>query len=253
MKKLKFIAGGQPFRSTDFEVLQNANLQSFMELLNGMTNELAILSGVESDTPVGEYVNNTLFTISAGYVYDLVEICRVPTATFNYNASNFLYLRLQVLETSERLIGGSPLAVLTERLYNLQYYSGAAVGGDISLISVPRLAMVTKDALLIKPGGHLSALKAGFTPSVGYGLYCHQSDCGEALIRCTFTTNTVNGALCEPLPAEMRPKVDTLGFFKSNNIIQPLMVKADGNVEVTGATTTGSNVIMFRYSTEFTL
>ncbi|MFZ4548396.1 MAG: hypothetical protein ACOYN4_13205, partial [Bacteroidales bacterium] len=119
MKKLKFIAGGQPFRSTDFEVLQNANIQSFKELLDGMTNELAILSGVASDMPIVE-VLNTPFTISAGYVYDLVELCHVPAATFNYNATKVLYLRLQVLDTSERLIGGSTLAVMTERLYNLQ-------------------------------------------------------------------------------------------------------------------------------------
>ena len=250
MKKLKFIAGGQPFRSTDFEVLQNANLQSFKELLDGMTNELAILSGVASDMPIVE-VLNTPFTISTGYVYDLVELCRVPAATFNYNATKVLYLRLQVSDTSERLIGGSTLDVMTERLYNLKYYSGAAVGGDISLISVPRLAMVTKDALLIKPDGHNESVKSGFTSDAG--LYCHQNDCGEALIRCTFTASSgYANPLCT-LPTEMRPKVDTLGFFKSNNTIQPLMVKADGNVEVTGATTTGSNVIMFRYSTEFTV
>ena len=252
MKKLKFIAGGQPFRSTDFEVLQNANIQSFKELLDGMTNELAILSGVASDMPIVE-VLNTPFTISAGYVYDLVELCRVPAATFNFNATKALYLRLQVLDTSERLIGGSTLAVMTERLYNLQYYSGAAVGGDIALSAVPRLAMVTKDALLIQPGGHLSSLKTGFTATVGSGLYCHTNDCGEALIRCTFTATTTSGALCDVLPAEMRPKVETLGFFMAGTSIRPLLIKTDGNIEVSGVVTSGSNVIMFRYSTEFTL
>ncbi|MFZ4708025.1 MAG: hypothetical protein ACOYMF_18630, partial [Bacteroidales bacterium] len=149
-------------------------------------------------------------------------------------------------------IGGSTLAVMTERLYNLQYYSGAAVGGDIALSAVPRLAMVTKDALLIKPGGHNESVRSGFTSAAG--LYCHQNDCGEALIRCTFTASSgYANPLCT-LPTEMRPKVDTLGFYMaSNNTILPLYIRASGNVDVISAPSTGSNVIMFRYSTEFTV
>ena len=143
MKKLKFIPGGQPFRSTDFELIQNGIINSIRELFQGITADPVILSGVTHPDLDG-YTSESPFTVTAGAIYDLYEICRVPTATFLYDGTKSLYLRRGEIESSERTIAGSPQNVMLEVVYNL-VYATAAVTGDIALSNMSRLRIITGD------------------------------------------------------------------------------------------------------------
>ncbi|MEI6061948.1 MAG: hypothetical protein WCR72_14695 [Bacteroidota bacterium] len=250
MKKLKFLAGGQPFRSTDFEVLQNANLTGVQQLFNGITSAVTILSGIAHDSFAG-FDPATPFTVTAGYVYDLTEICRVPTASFTYDSSKSLYLRRAVVETSERMVGSSLQYVMTEVIYNLVYIATAALG-DIPLSTLPRLTISTSDTLLLKQDTHDYALGTGFTSALAHGMYCFRNGFFDCMIVCQFNATSSSGTLCT-LPANMRPAFDIVGFYKSGSTIVPLTIRTNGNVEISGASTSVTNLIVFRYSVGVTL
>ncbi len=250
MKKLKFLAGGQPFRSTDFEVIQNAMLLQFNQVLSTFTSVPAIISGMIYYL-TGSEVADAPFTVPEGYFYDLQEICHVPSATFNYNATKTLYLRLSVVDSSQRLVGGANQYVMTERMYNL-VYTTAPLAGDIVLFTAKRISILGLNSFQLIQDAHPVELMIGYVATIGAGLYCFSNNVNERMIVCTFTASTSAGTLAK-LPDNMKPMFDTIGYFRAGNTIAPLVIRSSGNVELTGAVTSGSNIVAFKYNVSITL
>lgn len=251
MKKLKFLLGGQPFRSTDFQLLQDAIIDQFREVLNTMSAEVCILSGVEFDV-TQEYSPAEQFTVPTGMIYDMVEVCRVPAATFNFDSAKSLYFRPVEVETSQRIVAGVNQYVMTERMYNL-VYATAPQAGDIPYTGMPRLQSVSVQDNTLRKVRDAVSLRAGFTATVGTGLYLFSNGYNERMIVCTFTSTSASGTLCT-LDADFRPQLsEMMGWFKSANTVMPLVIKNSGDVDVAGASTSGTNVIMFRYDVGISL
>ena len=250
MKKLKFLPGGQPFRSTDFELLQNANLTGMHQLLNAATAVPVILSGVDFDFSI-EYSPAESFTIPDGYIYDLSEVCRVPGATFAHDSAKTLYLRRAEVETSERLVGSSYQNVFVEVLYNLVYVSASALG-DIRLSDLQKLKFLSDSAITLRQNAHGIELNSGYTANAGSGLYTLQNQANDRMVICYFTATSSTGTLAN-LPADMRPAFDQVGWFRSGNVISPLTIRTNGNIELVGAATSGNNYLMFSYKVGQTL
>jgi hypothetical protein len=72
------------------------------------------------------------------------------------------------------------------------------------------------------------------------------------MIVCQFTATTAAGTLAV-LPVAMRPQFDICGWYRAANTVMPLTVRANGNLEINGAVTSGTNIIMFRYGIGVTL
>lgn len=252
MKKLKFLAGGQPFRSTDFEVMQNATIASFRQLFNGITSVITILSGAEYD-PLIVRTAGTPFTVPEGFIYDLAEICRVPSASFNYDATKALYLRRSESETESRISGSFNNNVMVEVLYSL-VYSATHTSGDILLSGIPRLKVLTDKDYTLTQDGTFTALGSGFTAQGGYsGIYCFSNSANERMILCTFSATSSSGTLAT-LPVKMRPPFNIYGWFEAGTTLQQLVIRSTGEVNVTGAVTSlGTNIVMFRYNVGMTL
>lgn len=247
MKKLKFLVGGQPFRSTDFEVIQSAAALSVSQLFAGITNAPVIVSGIEWEGVFGSGITEPAepFSIPAGYIYDLTEVCKVADATFYYDALKSLYLRKVITDSSPREIGGMMLNVISETTYQLIYVTAPAVG-DIELSLMKRLHLVNQGDLDLTPDHGVASLNNGFVAVVGTALYAFRNSLKERMIVCSFTATSAAGVLCT-LPEYMRPAFSITGNYRAGNSIQPLVIKANGDVEVTGAVTSGTNIIMFRY------
>lgn len=251
MKKLKFLIGGQPFRSTDFEVLQDAGASGLRQLFTGITTAPVILSGLDtSGLFVVELDPLEAFTVPAGYIYDLTEICRVPSAVFNYDSAKSLYLRRTETESSQRLVNGVLQYVMVEVTYSLVYAIGATLG-DLLLSDIQRLKVITSADLNLIIDTHEIPLNLGYAPTTGGGLYRLLNSFNERMIICHFTATAASGLLCT-LPEEMRPLYDVVGYFRAGNTIMPLTIRTTGAVELTGAVTAGTNIIQFRYSVGIT-
>lgn len=253
MKKLKFLVGGQPFRSTDFEVIQSAAASSISQLFAGITNAPVIVSGIEWEGVFGSGITDPAeaFNVPSGYIYDLTEVCKVPDATFNYDALKSLYLRKVITDSSPREIGGVMQNVITETIYQLIYITAPSLG-DIELSLVKRLHIVSQGDLDLTPDTHGVDLKPGFVAVVGAALYGFRNLFKERMIVCSFTATSAAGVLCT-LPEYMRPAFSITGNYRAGNSIQPLVIKANGDVEVTGAVTSGTNIIMFRYPVDISI
>ena len=245
MKKLRFLAGGQPFRSTDFEVIQSGIINGLKQVLSEATGETAILSGLQHVPPPGITDPGVPFTVPAGYIWDREEVCAVDEFTYNYDAAKTLYLRLANVLSAERPVAGVNQFVMQERKYSLLYLA-APLAGDIAFVGMRRLRLVSEANSKLIIDTHAVDLKPGYAATTGYGLYCFRNGVSERMINCSFTASAANGTLCT-LPADMRPSYDLSGYFRAGNTIQPIIIRANGDIEVTGAVTSGTNIIMFRY------
>lgn len=251
MKKLKFLIGGQPFRSTDFKVIQDAINTGLAQVLGTAVNEnVILLSGVTFDF-AREYTPAQEFTIPEGYLWNGQEICRIPQATFNYDSGKQLYLRSSTVETSQRSVGGSSQYVMEEVLFELVYVSSPEQG-DILLQGLKRLIIASYEGMkMIQVGGAVS-LKSGFTPVTGSGLYFFQNAFGDNLIYCRFSATAASGELIT-IPSRFIPPVNIPGWYLAGNTMQPLMLKTNGPMEVYGASTSQTNEIMYCWKTNFNL
>ena len=245
MKKVLFLAGGQPFRSTDFEVIQTGVLNSIKQVLAEATTDTVILSGLEYVAPPGITDPGVPFTVPAGYIWDREEVCAVAEFTYNYDATKTLYLRRSEVLSNQRSIAGVNQFVMQERIYSLVYLT-APLAGDITFVGRKRLRLVSEVNSKLSVDTHAVDLKPGYAATTGDGLYCFRNGINERMINCSFTASAANGTLCT-LPPDMRPSYDLFGYFRAGNTIQPIIIRANGDIEVTGAVTSGTNVIMFRY------
>ncbi len=86
MDRLKSLSGGQPLRSDDWRLIQDATASAFKSMIQGLTGSLdpVILSGL-SATVVGENL-----VVSEGVIFDGEEICYVPAASFTYHGGSLI-------------------------------------------------------------------------------------------------------------------------------------------------------------------
>jgi len=246
MKKIKFLAGGQPFRSTDFKVIQDNALVSIAEMLAASSlGNTVIVGGLVFDFAALHDPADPI-TVPAGYVFDQVELCRVPETSFTYDAAKSIYLRLTISETSSRTVGGIPQYVIEERMYTV-IYTATPILGDVLLSSLTRLTPVTDVSYALNQSHGAIALQAGYAATLGTGMYAIANQHGDIMILCQFTA-TVAAGVVAILPTQHRPASTVIGWYKNVSSIVPLEIRANGEVAISGASTSGDNVIMFRFN-----
>lgn len=83
MDKLKAIAGGQPLRVQDWELIQNAFKTIIKSLTSGLLKEpqACIVTGMEIS------IANDIISVTEGFYFDGQEIFYVPAASFTYIAN----------------------------------------------------------------------------------------------------------------------------------------------------------------------
>lgn len=243
MKKLKFIVGGQPFRSTDFRVIQDNLTNSVLKIIKSASVSFCVLAGIEYDLSL-DLNPGEEFDVTQGFVFDGSEICTVAAASFNYDAAKSLYLRAIQTDSSPRSVGGLPVNVMEETTYQVVYVTTPAPG-DVALDGIERLSIATS-VKLTPAEQHPITTGAGFTSADGVIPYADAF--GDVTLKCTFTASSATGTLCT-LPEELRPSFTWYGAFKAGSGIGAIEIRTNGEIAITGASTTATNYITFNFKT----
>jgi hypothetical protein len=229
MKKLKFLYGGQPFRSTDFELLQQQNMSFVQKLFNSITAVSAIVSGLEYELPVLG-VPGTEFTVAEGYIYDLTEICHVAEATFEFDGSSALYLRPVIVNSALRMVGGTLQNVMEELKYEV-IYTDVFSEGDIALEGMGRINLAPRDQGYTQVA--VVPLEADSVTTYGDGLFAFVGPGGERAIICYYTSSNIgSGVLLCTLPDVMCPAFSVNGLQNSSGSGLPVEINDAGEVTV---------------------
>ena len=243
MKKLRYLVGGQPFRSTDFEVIESSVAALAAQAFGMVSAAAFIVSGADNNIPeLG--TPHEEFTIPDGYIFDGSELCRVIGATLEFDDTKSVFLRPETLLTSPRTVNGAQQEVFTEKVYNVVYTVSQAQG-DLVYLDLPRVNLLTSDKYAMESKG-VANLGSGFTGAKGVTVY--GNDAGDVLLECKFTSTVgTQGNLCT-LALENRPAINVTGFYRSGNSIMPVTIKTNGEVEVYGPSSSQSNFLYFQFN-----
>jgi len=253
MDILKSISGGQPLRTTDWEFIQNVEKALLKAVLTGLLPAEAhfIVCGMELT------VAGTV-DVTEGYFFDGEEICYVPAVSFTENESKGLYLVEDIDTTENRSFkDGSTHDVWEIRRYVFAYESTPPSGG-IVFNSLPMISKLSAYILSqITLNSNLTSLQTlsyltGFAAATGFnGIKLEKNTMGHYMLLAAFNASITAGKITS-LPSGHRPTGDLMGFF-FNGTIAPgvLKIKANGDVYVSGASTTVTNYISFQYLINF--
>jgi hypothetical protein len=249
MKKLKFLAGGQPFRSTDFEVIQDNIFDQIKLLFDSMTTAKVILTGVETDwNPDVPGTPGEEFAITEGFIWDGTEVCRVLANAYVYHAGYTLYMRRATEETAYRMVDNAEQAVMIEAYYELLYAYGDPGGGAFPFTDLKTIKVLNEDDYELKYSKG-AELTAQYTPVAMDGMEVYQNSYGDTLLYLNFTSSLGTGGVLCTLPEGARPPMNIYASYRAGNTIQVLIIRTNGEVEVITPSSSLTNTINYRFNT----
>lgn len=255
MKKLKVIDGGIPLKIDDLDLLQDACFDAVQAILGSLlpdTTEFILTGCVAS-------IEGTDIIVSAGVIYVDGEIYFVPEATFTYDSGKQLYVEEDFSTSENRTFHDTT----THDVWDLRVYQ-FGYAAEIPDGAIPMSTMFTLRSLLdseitssisgnadLVGIGKLAYL-SGFTKATAYdGIRLEGNSFNGYMLLGAFTATFSAGKLAT-LPEGMRPTGDLVGFF-FNRTVTPGIIKIqkDGDIYISGASTTGVNYLSFQFFMRF--
>lgn len=252
MKKLKFLAGGQPFRSTDFEVIQDAIFDQIKMALDSITTHKVVLTGVVTDwNPDVPGTPGEEFTITEGFIWDGTEICRVLAYSYLYHNGHILYMRRATEESAARTVGNDEQYVMEEAVYEVLYAAADPGGGAFPFTDLKTVQVLNEEDYNLKYSKG-AELNAQFTPVAMDGMEVYQNSYGDTLLYLNFTSSLGTGAVLCTLPEGARPPMNIYASYRSGNTVQLLIIRTNGEVAVITPSSSLTNTIHYRFNTNLT-
>lgn len=254
MNQLLSIAGGQPLHVEDWALIQNQELLALATIINSLigTNTACILTGMVCTN------NGTTISVTEGYLFVANEIFYVPAVTFPIVSGNVLYLVTNFSTTENRTFKDtSTHNVWAYRNYQI-FYQATDPGSSYLYTQLDTLTTILNNFINTNiPSANLSVIQkyaylTGFTPATAFGFINLQGNALNGyMLQAAFNASVSNGKLCT-LEVGVRPSADLVGFF-FNNTVAPgiLKIKKNGDVYVSGASTTSPNYITFQFYMNF--
>lgn len=215
MKKINFYPGGQPFRSTDFKLLQDNNFFATKSILDGITNHTALLILTGLHITLNEQYEGRI-EVTDGVVYNGVELCNVTGAEGLGNATE-VYLRPKEQNSSLRPVGGNNQYIFTEKYYEV-VITNSPLPTDISISDFTRFTAMLQDDY---------ELKLVYEDIIEDGeINIYSNELGDVLITATYKQqSSVN---TYQLPERVIPNHIVSGFYVSTNAVKPLKIDTHG-------------------------
>lgn len=254
MKRFLNIPGGLPLRCEDFDLVQDAVKAGLNQVIQG------ILEGENSMILSGCKVTvDSSVTCLEGWVYVDGEIFYIAPATFTYSASKILYIAENfTTDTSRTFKDASTHNVHQNRDYAYGYATELPEGA-IAFDTLYSMQAILK-ALMLAEIGSKAILDGfadityltGFTAGTSYPKIRLQSNGFNTYMLHGAFNATASAGKIGVLPAGTYPSGDVVGFFY-NGAIAPgvLKIKKNGDIYVSGASTSAVNYISFQFLRQF--
>lgn len=247
---------GQPLRPEDWALIQDVEKELLKALLDGILPGTAtfLLSGV---TVSGEGTGTVV--VSEGYIYTSGEIFYVPTASFTENTSKILFVEQEITTGENRIFkDASTHDVYEYRRYVVGYETVVPEGAiRFSELFTLRALFDQEIASSLSGSANLTGFYnltylTGFTKATSYNAIRLEGNSFNGYMLLGAFTATISAGKLTTLPVGMRPTGDLVGFF-FNGTVSPgiLKIKSNGDIYVSGASTTGTNYITFQFYMRF--
>ncbi len=129
MKRLQFYGGGQPFRSTDFQMMQDEQITAILAVIKAFCPGACIISGV---TLAG--------TVSGGYIYDGVEVCQVVESGVLHEGEFYVLRPITEQQVPRTFPNGQTHNMVSNRYYQV-VSTATMASGDIRYDTMIRLTL----------------------------------------------------------------------------------------------------------------
>lgn len=255
MKKLKIIDGGMPLKLDDFSLIQDAYIDGLSAILQSILPgiDTFILKGCEVS------VEGSKLSVAAGYIYDSGEIYYIPAASYTYDAGKLVYLVTNFSTSENRTFHDTTTHDVWDiRVYATGYDSTVPEGGIrldtiftlLTLLKTDITNGISDDADL--QGFDKLSYLTGFTKATAYdGIRLEGNSFNGYMLLGAFTA-TVSAGKLATLPIGMRPTGDIVGFFFTGAVAPGILkIKSNGDIYVSGASTSSTNYISFQFYMRF--
>jgi hypothetical protein len=254
MDQLLSIAGGQPLHANDWSLIQNQEMASLSAIIGSVIGNATacILTGLMMTN------DGTKISITEGYIFIGGEIFYVPAVLFAINNDNTLYFVQDFSTTENRTFKDTTTHdVYAYRRYKILYQ---AIDPGLSVqytIVASLLTILTNFINTNIPSANLSvvqhyAYSIGFTPATAFSFISLQGNALNGyMLEAAFNASVTQGKLCT-LEVGMRPSADLVGFFYNNSVAPGILkIKKNGDIYISGASTTSPNYITFQFYMNF--
>ena len=243
MKKILFYAGGQPFKSSDFKIIQDSHYEAFIAMIKGLMGGPCIISGLQPALSGPPYPDE-------GYIYDGTDICYVTkTIVPILNQDNFYILRpITETDTPRTFYSGETRNIVENKYYEV--YSGTvALEGEFVLNDLSRMGFILPDTFKLLNQYEASIL-TGFIGLNGYSaiVILYNAVTKNVMLSASFGPYLNAGSdLLATLPEQVRPEKDIAAFYYDGTVNQAMIIKANGEIRVRNCSGVNPNYISFQY------
>jgi hypothetical protein len=254
MDKLLNIAGGQPLHVDDWALIQNQEVIALAAIINSLigSNTQCILSGLKMTD------DGSAIIVTEGYLYAAGEIFYVPAAHFSDSSGCELYFAPNFSTTENRTFkDGSTHDVWAYREYQILYQNTVPGSGILFTTVDPLITILNNIVNSNLPSANLSvvqhyAYSTGFSAATAFAYISLQGNALNGyMLEAAFDATVTQGKLCT-LDVGLRPSADLVGFFYNNSVAPGILkIKKNGDVYVSGASTTSPNYITFQFYMNF--
>jgi len=240
MKKLQFYEGGQPFRSTDFALMQDEQITAILATVKAFCAGPCILSGVELQGGV----------VTEGLIFDGTEVCHVTASGPLHDGELFVLRPVTEQQTPRTFPNGQSHNMVVDKHYEALSVATQLIG-DIAFSTLGRLVLMGPSNMLMLNSSTL-AFGSTFSGRNGYTAVrlASNGQFGDRMLHADFGANNASGTLCT-LPAADRPLKKIIGYFYNGTGLSMLTINTDGTVVVSGASTSLANTISFQFNINF--
>ena len=192
-------------------------------------------------------------SVTEGYLYAAGEIFYVPAAHFSDASGCELYFAPNFSTTENRTFKDTTTHdVWAYREYQV-LYQNSDPGSGMLFSSLQTLISILNSSISSNLKAITSlAYASGFTADTSYNAVSLQGNgINGYMLEAAFNATSSAGKLCS-LPVGLRPSADLVGFFFNNSVAPGILkIKKNGDVYVSGASTTSPNYITFQFYMNF--